>query len=183
MEFECLTCGNKFDSVKKDKNRTPKYCTRKCFFQRQITQETRKRQSKAKKGKTPWNKGVNMWKGKEHPRGTRGKKFPSRSGENSHLWRGGVSSENEKIRKSLEYREWRRKIFKRDDFTCVFCGKRGGRLNADHIKPFSKYPNLRFDIDNGRTLCEPCHLKTPTFGSKSICRKMGKIHAKKWESV
>jgi len=58
----------------------------------------------------------------------------------------------------------RLRIFERDQFTCQHCGTVGGRLNADHIKPYSTHPALRFDLANGRTLCVPCHRKTPTFG-------------------
>lgn len=90
-------------------------------------------------------------------------------GKKSHLWKGGVSKENELIRKSTEYKVWREKVFKRDNYICQFCKKVGGVLNADHIKPFSKYPELRFDVTNGRTLCVSCHRKTDTFGHK--CKK------------
>ena len=59
-------------------------------------------------------------------------------------------------------------MFERDKFTCVWCGQIGGSLNADHIKPFFDYPELRLDISNGRTLCVPCHRLTDTFMSKAL---------------
>ncbi len=80
----------------------------------------------------------------------------------------GISTENEKLRKSLAYKAWRTAVFHRDNYTCQSCGVRGGVLNADHIHPFALYPALRFDIDNGRTMCDPCHRATPTYGRAMI---------------
>lgn len=130
-----------------------------------------------KKGLTPWNKGKKVnyipWnKGKnlspEHVEKLRGKR-PKASGENNHNWKGGITEINNFIRTSFEYKLWRTSVFERDNYTCVWCGARNGNgkkvvLNADHIKPFSSFPELRFAIDNGRTLCVQCHKTTDTWG-------------------
>ena len=65
---------------------------------------------------------------------------------------------------NADHKKWREAIFKRDDYTCQFCGKRGGYLEADHIKPWALFPELRTVLSNGRTLCRPCHMTTETHG-------------------
>lgn len=82
-----------------------------------------------------------------------------RRGGTHYNWRGGVTPFRIAIWKSNEYQTWRRSVFERDNFTCVGCGTRGGDLQADHIKPFALFPELRFAISNGRTFCVPCHRK------------------------
>src|SRR3990167_37937 len=90
----------------------------------------------------------------------------SMTGKRNHRWKDGRTPVNEKIRKSLEYRLWREAVFKKNDWTCVFCREKGGKLHADHIRPFALFPELRFAIDNGRTLCVKCHKKTNSYGWK-----------------
>lgn len=65
---------------------------------------------------------------------------------------------NKDWRNSHQNTEWRQAIFERDNYTCQRCNKRGGSLNAHHIKPFATHPELRFEVANGITLCRRCHL-------------------------
>ncbi len=66
---------------------------------------------------------------------------------------------NSRNRNSPEYKKWRNKVFERDKYTCQKCNKIGGTLNAHHIKEYSKYPEVRYEVKNGITLCEKCHKK------------------------
>ena len=95
-------------------------------------------------------------------------KVPVRKYKQDHWnWKWWITPENKKIRRSIEYKEWRKKVFERDWYACVLCRKQW-YLHADHIKPFCKYKELRFDVNNWRTLCVECHLKTETFWTKAI---------------
>ena len=85
-------------------------------------------------------------------------------GKESQSWKGGVTPIREAMRKCKEYRLWKIAVFTRDDKTCIWCGSKKN-IEADHIKPFCLYPELRFSIDNGRTLCRDCHKKTSTYGN------------------
>jgi hypothetical protein len=68
--------------------------------------------------------------------------------------------EKKRIRNVFEVKEWRTSVFHRDDFVCQECGVRGGKLEAHHIKPWRLFRELRHEVNNGITLCRPCHLKT-----------------------
>lgn len=82
-------------------------------------------------------------------------------------YRGGVTEPNKLLRKSQDYKNWRRHVFQRDAYTCQACGTIGRQLHADHELPFSLFPDLRLEILNGRTLCVSCHRRTPTY-AKSL---------------
>ena len=95
---------------------------------------------------------------------------PNRMALEKHwAWKGGVTSLNHRIRNSIEYKLWRKSVFERDSYKCIWCGSnKSGTLNADHIKPFALYPELRLAIDNGRTLCITCHKTTDSYMNSKI---------------
>ncbi len=58
------------------------------------------------------------------------------------------------------YRDWRNKVFARDNRQCQMPGCRKKKhLNAHHIQKWASSSTLRFDVDNGITLCYWCHKK------------------------
>jgi len=83
-----------------------------------------------------------------------------------NFWKGGITEINKSVRTRLEYKLWREAVYKRDNYTCIECKQHGGKLNAHHIKPFSLFPELRYAIDNGVTLCIDCHRKTDSYGNR-----------------
>ena len=79
-------------------------------------------------------------------------------------WTGYVATETQLARNKTEYSDWRNAVFTRDNYTCRCCGARNERgsgksvyLHAHHLESFAKNPELRFDINNGVTLCKECH--------------------------
>src|SRR5438128_1499678 len=78
------------------------------------------------------------------------------TGPRSPLWKGGISTENQKDRMTLRYRIWRQDVFHRDRFKCIFCDS-SKRLVAHHIQMSSEVVDLRFTRSNGITFCWDCH--------------------------
>jgi len=123
------------------------------FTKEQIEKIRKKLKGKKLIYRNPIQRGINISKAKK------GVKHLNQRGEKCHLWKGGITPKNTRIRMSIEYRLWREAVFARDNWTCQNCGKRdGGYLHAHHIKPFSTHPKLRVALNNGLTLCKKCHL-------------------------
>lgn len=84
-----------------------------------------------------------------------GAAFPMR-GSDSPRWKGGVAHHRQE-RSTFEYRNWRDGVYGRDHYFCRICGQHSGRLEAHHLFDWKRYPELRYNVDNGVTLCESCH--------------------------
>ena len=97
--------------------------------------------------------------GKKMSEKAKRKMSESKKGNKNPMWRGGVTSERNKIYNSPQWKLWRLSVFERDKFVCQMpnCNQKERYLEAHHIKQFVNYPELRFDINNGITLCKNCH--------------------------
>lgn len=158
--FQCTVCSKRIHVRPFRIKKGIKYCSNTC----------------KEKEFTVWNKGVRGIQ--HHTEETRRKIAEALSGEKNYAWQGGLTPEDVKFRCSVEYKLWRDKVYKRDNYTCLLCGcNKSGFLNADHIKPFNLYPELRLEVSNGRTLCIECHRRTPTYGRGSRNVMMGVTNA------
>jgi len=73
-------------------------------------------------------------------------------GPDHHNWKGGIEQPRPE-----EHNRWSRKVRTRDDYTCQKCGTKTGRMHAHHIFSYKEFPERRYELDNGITLCHPCH--------------------------
>ncbi len=138
------------------------------------SEETKKKISIAKIGHTPWNKGLkgvmpNPWnKGKKtgiipksvFKKGNKGywlgKKRLDMIGENHPMWKGGKCKRKDERNDGL-YANWRLQVYRRDNYKCRINKNCQGRIIAHHILPWRDYPELRYEINNGITLCQAHH--------------------------
>ncbi len=155
-----------------------KYCSTLCgkkgkdnpFFGKRHSKKTKKKIAKSRIGKSTGS-------GKKHWNWQGGKYSPkicpdcgkemnfrssycsscSKKGERSPKWKGGISPFRIKISQTNKYRQWRKDVFTRDKYICQDCNKKGGWIEAHHIKSFAEFPALRLEIPNGITLCKKCH--------------------------
>lgn len=130
---------------------------------RKCTDETKKKLSFSHLGQIAYNRGMKC------SEETRRKNSQSRKnsplvprGPRHHNFVDGKSVERSGYRHTLsqqfEHRLWRTKVFERDNYTCRICGMRGVFLHPHHHKSWKDYPEFRYSVENGITLCVECHL-------------------------
>lgn len=158
---KCIICEKKFLAKKDCKSRNQSFCGKQCYYNSLKGKKSTGKQLEALKTGRYKGKKIGGWKWTKESR-------VKVSGENGNNWQNGKTKVNIKIRNSLEMKEWKKEVLKRDSYTCQICGVKGGKLIVDHIKPFSLFPDLRFDINNGRVICKKCDLKSDTYGGRAI---------------
>jgi len=140
-----------------------------------------------KKGHKGWNKGLTKETDsrvklpKSAREGVR-KSLLGKTGKNSRNWQCGKTNLRRLIPQLDKYKQWRSDVFKRDNWTCQTCNKRGCYLEAHHIKSLkeifsdNKIKNSEdalkckelWELNNGVTLCKDCHKLTDSFAGKNL---------------
>lgn len=132
-----------------------------------FSRQWRENMSKAQKGHighTPWNKGLKGFVGRK-----KGTPLTEEQRKNyseikvRHYDKVGRKGNNRDRKYDLKWKLWREGVFKRDNWTCQLCDKRGSNLEAHHKKGWAMFPILRYVLSNGITLCYPCHKKVDKY--------------------
>ncbi len=156
---------------------------------RKRSEETRRKQSEARRGKEPWNKGKKglmvawnkgkklsnehceklseshkgnpgFWEGKKRSDNVGqavAKRNKEKRGDKHWNWQDGITPINQMLRQRIETKEWRQKVFERDNFTCQKYGLVRDKIQAHHIHNWADYPKLRHELSNGITLSKKAH--------------------------
>lgn len=176
---KCETCTADFISwfcLKK------KFCSRQCYWGslkgkpskikgRKCSPEHIEKNRIGHLGQVPWHKGrknpysleiiTRMVKNRiNRTAWHKGKKVPQVGGANHYLWIADRTKlkDDHKDRGGQLHREWSLQVKSRDNWKCRITNQDcNGRMEAHHILNWKDYPELRYQLNNGITLCHFHH--------------------------
>ncbi len=102
---------------------------------------------------------INLWLSNQDNLNKVKERMSLRRGENHPRWVKDRSllKKNDR-RNDSAYKQWRIGVYKRDRFKCRMNNEEClGRIEAHHILSWSRYQELRYNINNGITLCRFHH--------------------------
>lgn len=157
----CLECGKRAPVLeKKVRSRGQRFCSRTCANRWNARRRKAVRPEPIPRPLCACGCGLRIGKQAKKYRSGHNPPGPKKRlyGADNPRWSGGPKRPH----LSREHRIWRELVFKRDDWTCVMCGRRSRAgdavvLQAHHIVPVSVDPARAYDVSNGVTLCVECH--------------------------
>lgn len=110
---------------------------------KKMSDEAKLKISIAGKGRAPWNKGMKgLFSGSDNPNWQ-----PDRSKIKKY-----------KKRLGSLYTQWRKDCHKRDNYSCRLKSEEcSGQLEVHHIERWGEHKHLRYEVNNGITLCHFHH--------------------------
>ena len=197
MKKQCLICNKEYITYYK----TQRFCSNECKYKSPIYKIIAQRLAENNKGKhchtEEWKESLRKkYTGKNNPakrpevkekirQWNLGKKYSNKINKKKGMpkdknpnWKNGATLKWMRFRSNLSSKlaNWSKQIKKRDNYNCQKCNYKGKNVQSDHIKPVRDYPELALDLNNGQTLCIPCHkIKTIKMFKESkegeICRR------------
>lgn len=163
MQVECAQCGKVFNKPPSHIRRAKRvFCDKECFDVFQREKSLRDGKSRMVPCKVCGNlfRVVSCYASRYSTCSDRCLR-KSRQDSSNPNWRGGLTEGlRKKAMSRREYKAWRTAVLERDGYRCVRCGIMDVVLCADHIKSWAYHPELRYAVENGRTLCVTCHRLT-----------------------
>ena len=171
---KCQYCNKEFKKGY-DKRRGYKYCSLECYYQykREEVKEPNCKCNYCKKEFYLKTSSIKQGMGKYCSVKCYHTALRKRAIESGETY-----NERHLIRQSSQYRTWRRKALEEHDNKCESCGVTKGKIcgccghkikmHVHHVKPFSSYPEYRFDPKNSKVLCEKCHKALENNGFNSV---------------
>lgn len=140
-KFTCRNCIPKIKEKPENKH-SCKYCGKQAKWKKSKTRQNR--------GKYCSRKCYNEWQKSEENIGPNNPNYIDGGRHETHI---------QTLRKREPWKLWRKAVYERDNYTCQFCGIVGGKIHPHHIKFKKQFPQLIYEISNGITLCEKCHMQ------------------------
>jgi len=151
IEYVCKNCRKTFlNHAYRINVGRGKFCSKECRYKFGIPDEMRKQISETLTGRKigphskEWNEKI------------RQSQIGLKAGDKHPKWKGGVTKEYLKERNQGRYSRWRKSVLEVGKYVCANCGDTYN-LDTHHVHGFLKYPELRYEVENGLVLCEPCH--------------------------
>lgn len=73
---------------------------------------------------------------------------------------------------------WKSAVREKYNYTCARCGKYDKYAHTHHVKPRSRFPELKHDVSNGICVCNSCH--TWIHGNPKEATRLGLFYVWRW---
>lgn len=147
--LKCKVCENDFIDYENRTDKPKKYCSKECWNKRGLVE---KKCKECDNTFSSFKSTDRKYCSKECSNNASCK----RVGENASGWLGGRTSEQDLIRASNEYKNWRDSVYSSNNYECAITGAKGF-LHAHHIENFSTHRDKRMDVTNGIPLLKEIH--------------------------
>ena len=153
IKNNCFNCNGEFEV--QPSNLWIKFCSKDCRIKNQMGKPT---WNKGLKGFRAGEKRIAYFKGGKHTEEAKKKISISHMGEKNFHWNPNREAVKKNERNDGAYLQWAKEVKKRDQGVCRLQNENCmGYKVVHHILRWADYPEERYNINNGITLCQYHH--------------------------